>query len=403
LKANHAAPRVLIISQSVSLPSRRRTWQQAVALAERGWDVRVICPRRQGEARREVIQGVTIARFRRAFEGASRIGIVGEYILTLCSVALLVLRIRAQTRIDVVQTVNPPDWLHVLVAPLRALGCRTIFDFTDLSTALYRAKFGRKGSLYGLVAALQRKALRDADLVIAANDVYRRIAERAGRPVGSTITVHSYAAQPPKAGRRRRSGRLRLGYFGVIGRHDGVDTLLHATRELVTTLGAGKISLIVVGAGPALPELQQLSLGLGLEDHVQFCGYLSGETREAVLDDFDIAIIPDPLNCYTRSISMNKLFVYAAHGLAIVSTPLPGSRRLLREAALFAEDSGPSSLATAILRLARDSILRRRMRALARRRAEAHFDWDREAKRYVQAVEALLRPRAALGRLATTA
>ena len=87
---------------------------------------------------------------------------------------------------------------------------------------------------------------------------------------------------------------------------------------------------------------------------------------------------------------MNKLFVYAAYGLAIVATPLPGTRRQLGNAAIYSEKCSPSSLAKAILRLLKDSELRFQMGRLARRRAEVQFNWEGESVRYCDAVASLL-------------
>jgi len=101
-------PSILIVSQNVPLPARLRTWQQARALARQGWKVRVICPRRAGQCRRETICDIRIDRFGQPVEGASRLGLLVEYLLALATISVHLFVARLRERIDVVQVVNPP-------------------------------------------------------------------------------------------------------------------------------------------------------------------------------------------------------------------------------------------------------------------------------------------------------
>ncbi len=365
-------------------------WQQARALSGQGWRVRALCPRGRGQLAQEVIEGVEIRRFRQPFEGGGRFGLLFEYALALPVVSAAIAAERLRGRIDVVQVANPPDWLLAPASLLAPRGARIAFDLVDFSVSLYEAKFQKRGLLYRILALINRWALRRADLVVAANEAYCRLATRIGRrSPGTTVTVYSYPETLPPLRRERAAGPLRIGYFGVLGSQDGVGALVEAAAQLGRLPDLPEFEVLVVGDGPDEKRLRRLAASLGLEPKVTFLGFLDGAARDAALSRFDIAVATDPVNRYTDQISMNKIFVYAAAGFPIVSTPLQGTRRLLGDAAIYSSDSSSSSLACALEALLRNPAVRQDLAARARRCA-VDFDWSAEAARYTEAIGRLL-------------
>lgn len=377
-----AAPTALLLSQNVSVPARRRTWQQAQALVRAGWKVRILCPRAENQSSRELIDGVDVRRFTQLFEGKTKAGILIEYALAFFAVTVHLIAARVRGPITVIQVVNPPDWVVIPALLMRPFGSRIVFDLTDISTSLFVAKFSQVSLLLPVLAYLERIALRFPDLVLTANETYRRFAIRkGGRTKGGTVAVHSYPETLPELG-VRSPGPVRIGYFGILGSHDGVGCLI----EAVAHLDGAPFELIIVGDGPAMPSLRRLAQQ---NPNIHFTGFLSGEAREATIASFDIAVIADPANRYTHSISMNKAFVYAAHGLAVISTPLRETKRLL-PCALFARDDSPTAVADCLQRALIDTVLRTELGNAARAHAENVFDWCAESTQYVNAMRALV-------------
>ena len=72
----HSRPRrVLIIVENLPVPFDKRVWNEATALARAGYTVTVICPVGKGyEARREVLDGVTIYRHPLPIEADGALG-----------------------------------------------------------------------------------------------------------------------------------------------------------------------------------------------------------------------------------------------------------------------------------------------------------------------------------------
>ena len=377
-------PRILLVSMTVPLPARRRTWQQARALAAAGWDVDALCPRLPGLAKRETIEGIAVTRFPQPLEGRGKLGIIVEYLVAAPILIAFLLWYRLRRRPDVVQVAAPPDWAVLPALLLRPLGARIAFDMADLSTLLFEAKFGRHRAFSPVVACLNRIAVKTADVVITANEVNRRLLRLQGRK-GATIGVPSFPDILPSL-TERVPGPLRIGYFGVLGDQDGVDRLIEAVA-LLQPEQLPPFELVIVGDGPAMPDLRELAANSGAADRIAFLGFLSGDRSEAALASFDIAVVPDPVNRFTATSSMNKSFVYAAHGLAVLGTPLAETLRMLPEA-LFAKNDSPRALAEGLRTLLGNDVLRKSIGKSLRQRAETRFDWPAAAARYVAAMAA---------------
>ncbi len=185
-----------------------------------------------------------------------------------------------------------------------------------------------------------------------------------------------------------RNGRKTvLGYVGIIGQQDGVDHLMHATHHLVRNLGCDDLQTVIVGDGPAAGGLRELARELQIEDHVTFTGYLRDRALLEALSTFDVAVIPDPMNEYNDKISMNKVFEYTTLGIPTVAYRLTETMRLFGDAAAYADGDYPAALAIEIHKLVVNAELRADLGQRAQDRANALFDWDREAKVYVAALE----------------
>jgi glycosyltransferase involved in cell wall biosynthesis len=232
--------------------------------------------------------------------------------------------------------------------------------------------------------------------VISANDTYRDIAiARGGKHPDDVVAVYSVPDRKWKTAARRQpvsGGKTTIGYVGIVAAQDGVDHLIRAGRALLDK-GREDFQIVIVGDGPELASLQQLAAALEITDRVKFTGYQTGDALQELLSSFDIGVIPDPPNEYNDAISMNKVFEYSALGIPIVAYPLTETRRLLRDAAVYAEGDTSDDLATAIESLLADESLRQKISARSRDVGQT-FDWENEAARLVAAY-ARLRPQPA--------
>src|SRR5262249_46260629 len=149
-----------------------------------------------------------------------------------------------------------------------------------------------------LLLRLERWTFRTADVSIATNESYRRIAiVRGGMDPGRVFVVRS----GPSLGRLRigppeprlKCGRKYLvGYVGVMGRQEGIDYLLRAVRYLVFYLGRRDVHFGLVGGGTSLEEMKALAIQLGIAEYVTFTGRVPDAEMLAMLNTADVCVNP---------------------------------------------------------------------------------------------------------------
>lgn len=389
-------PSCLMIIENLPVPLDRRSWQEACALRNAGWEVTVICPATERHPEREiVIDGIRIYRHPLPLEASGALGFLLEYGAALFHETRLAFKAFRRHGFDVIHIANPPDLLFLIALPYKALGRPLIFDHHDICPELYESKFKKRGPMHALLRLFEKLTFRFADVVISANETFRELAiMRGGMHPDDVFTVYGVPdltkfKRIPKA---RANDAINVGYVGVMGAQDGVDNLIRAIAELRSQSGLPRFACTFVGAGPELASLKALAESLGVADICQFTGFLSGETLLAALSSFDIGVIPDPFDTYNDKISMCKVFEYATLGLPIVAFELGETKRLLGDAARYAPDHTPAGLASAISDLLRDEPLRRVYAERALERARIRFHWPDQVAALLAAYDrALLR------------
>jgi glycosyltransferase involved in cell wall biosynthesis len=389
-------PSCVIIVENLPVPFDRRVWQEAQALRAGGWEVSVICPTSQQHPQPyEVLDEIVIYRHPLPMEARHKLGFLLEYASALFHEARLLFKIARTRGFDIIQVCNPPDLLFINALPYQLFGKRLVFDHHDVCPELFAAKFARKGPLYWLLTLAEKLTIKNADIVISSNETFRNLAiGRCGKSPQDVVTVYSVPDRtrirrlPPNQ-QLRKSARIILGYMGIISDQDGVDHFVRMLNHLVVDYGCRDIGAVIVGDGPALPEVRQLACDLNLAEKITFTGYLRGDDLLSALSTFDIGIIPDPVNEYNDKISMNKVFEYSALGIPTVAYDLTETRRLLGATAEYAEDATPEGLARACLFLINNDDARAERGQAAKTLADERFDWARERTKYVAAYQRL--------------
>jgi glycosyltransferase involved in cell wall biosynthesis len=382
-----AARRALILSENAPVPSDRRVWNESRALTAAGWQVVIVSP--QGERRctepYEVLEDIEIHRYPLRPSKGGAAGYLREYGQAMWRIRRLVRRLARTQRFDVVHACNPPDFLLLAALPLRRRGARFIFDHHDLVPELYRSKFGDgKSALLRAVGAFERLAFKVADVVIATNDSYRRVAiERGGKQPEDVFVVRNgpdlERFQPVECDPELRRGRKHLiAYLGIMGEQDGVD---HAVRALAW-LGERRDDwhAIFIGEGDVLEDMRALAADLGLEQKIEFAGWRGDRDIRRMLSTADVCLAPDPPSPLNDVSTMIKIPEYMAMGCPIVSYDLHESRVSGGEAALYADPGDPAALGRGVLDLLEDPSRRERMAAIGRARVASDLAWEHSSR-----------------------
>jgi glycosyltransferase involved in cell wall biosynthesis len=365
---------VLIIVENLPCPFDRRVWQEATTLARAGMIVSIICPKGRGfEKSREELDGIAIYRHSILVEAAGAWGYALEYAWALLAQFALSLRVLRERGFDAIHACNPPDTIFIIGRFYKLLGKKFLFDHHDINPELYEAKFGRRDVFHRLLCFLERATFRTADVAIATNESYRRIAiERGGQSPQRVFVVRSgpdlARLRPlPADDGLKRGRRYLVGYVGVI--HFGL-----------------------VGGGTELKALRQLARDLDVEEFVTFTGRVPDRELLEMLSTADVCVNPDIANEMNDKSTMNKVMEYMALGKPIVQFDLTEGRVSARDASWYARRNDPVDLAERIVRLLDDEPTRRRMGRIGRERVMSALSWEHEAPRLLAAYQALFAP-----------
>ncbi|MGH8176834.1 MAG: glycosyltransferase family 4 protein [Steroidobacter sp.] len=388
--------RVLIIVENLPCPFDRRVWQEARTLAEAGYVVSIICPKGKGyEKGFEEIEGVAIYRHSQPFEASGPLGYLAEYTWALAAEFALSLRVLIDRGFDAIHACNPPDMIFLIGGFYKIFGKKFLFDHHDINPELYEAKFKRRDFFYRVMLTLERLTFKTADVCVATNESYRRIAiQRGDRAPGKVFVVRSgpdlrrleiMAPDPAlKHGRR-----YLVGYVGVMGRQEGIDGLLTAVHYIVHVLDRRNIQFGLVGGGTELPAMQKLAQQLNVQEYVTFTGRVPDAQLLAMLNTADVCVNPDVANEMNDKSTMNKIMEYMALGKPIVQFDLTEGRVSAQDASLYATRNDPIDLAHKLIALLDDESLRARMGRAGQERVRSALAWEHEAPRLLAAYDTL--------------
>ena len=398
--ANPAAAlprRVLFLVENLPSPFDRRVWQQATTLHEHGMEVSIVCPTGKGyELHYECIDGIHIYRYDLPTEGQRALGYLVEYASALWHSFRLAFKVRRERGFDVVHACNPPDLLFIVGGYFKRFhGTRFLFDHHDISPELYEAKFGRRDLLWKLMCWLERATFRTADVSIATNESYRRIAvERGGMDPRKVHVVRSGPKLDrlkivPPVPELKRGREYLVGYVGVMGKQEGIDYLLQAASHIVHSMGRRDVHFGLVGGGTSLDEMKQLAKTLDVDDFVTFTGRVPDAEMLAMLNTADVCVNPDVANEMNDKSTMNKIMEYMALAKPIVQFDLTEGRFSAKQASLYAARNDAVDLARKIVQLLDDPALRQSMGEFGRRRVETELEWQYEVPKLLAAYRAL--------------
>jgi glycosyltransferase involved in cell wall biosynthesis len=389
--------RVLIIVENLPCPFDRRVWQEARTLHAAGYTVSIICPKGPGCDRSfEELEGIAIYRHPQPFEASGALGYLAEYSWALLAEFWLSLKVLFAGRgFDVIQACNPPDTIFLLGAFYKLFGKKFVFDHHDINPELYLAKFNRRDGFYRLLLAFERWTFKTANVCIATNDSYRRIAiQRGGVSPSRVFVVRSgpdltrLKTLPPTP-ELKRGRRFLVGYVGVMGRQEGIDGLLTAIHHIVHVVGRRDIHFGLVGGGTSLDEAKAQAQQMNVSDYVTFTGRVPDAEMLAVLNTADVCVNPDVANEMNDKSTMNKIMEYMALGKPIVQYDLTEGRVSAQDASLYAARNDPIDLARKLLTLLDDESLQLRMGEVGRERVRSVLAWEHEAPRLLAAYDAL--------------
>ena len=391
--------KVLIIVENLPSPFDRRVWQEATTLHENGYQVSIICPTGKGyEKKFEVIDGIYIYRHNLPFEAKGALGYLIEYSTALFWEFVLSWRVLLTRGFDVIHACNPPDTIFLVGGFFKLLGKKFVFDHHDINPELYEAKFDRRDFFYRTLLLFERLTFKTADVSIATNNSYRKIAiERGGMDPKKVFVVRSGPKLDrlqtlPPVPELKKGRKFLIGYVGVMGKQEGIDYLLRAASYLINECGRTDIQFGLVGGGTELETLKNYAKELGIDDYVTFTGRVPDKELLGVLNTADVCVNPDIANEMNDKSTMNKIMEYMALGKPIVQFDLTEGRFSAQEASLYAKKNDEKDMAEKIIELLDSPERRKKMGEFGKNRVLNELEWMYEAPKLLNAYSELFNP-----------
>ncbi|MBS1868511.1 MAG: glycosyltransferase [Actinobacteria bacterium] len=291
---------------------------------------------------------------------------------------------------------------HAGLTLARRLGVPLILEFNGSEIWTERHWGGGRVPLVRTLAALERRNLIDATLVVVVSEVLRDQLVEEGIPAERVLVnpngVDVDALAPLRA-RPPAEWRVELGlpeaptigFIGTFGLWHGVKVLPALIDAVQRERPDARWQL--VGNGPLHAEVAQELRERGLGDVVELTGALPHEQavrRLAACDAFVSPHVPNPDG--TRFFgSPTKLFEYMGLQRPIVASDLDQIGEVLEDGrtGLLVAPADPDAAAAGVVRLLGDAPLRERLAAAALAEAERTYAWSAHCRRILDAVEAL--------------
>jgi glycosyltransferase involved in cell wall biosynthesis len=397
-----SAGKVLIIVQNLPVPFDRRVWLEAKSLTEADYLVSIISPTgKHGsyQERHEIIDGIHIYRYASPPEAHGVWGYIFEFIYCWIMTAFLSIKVWRNHDFEILHACNPPETYFLLGRFYKLFGKKFLFDHHDLSPEMYVAKGGeQEGFLYRGLLCLEKQTFKTADVIITTNKSHKRIAiERGDIDPKNIYIVRSgpdferLKVLEPDPGLKDGFQYL-VCYLGEMCAQDGVDHLLEAAKYVIFEKKRRDVKFILLGGGPELERLMNLSYKIGLEPYVEFKGRVSDYELSQYLSTADICLDPDPYSDWADKSTMNKIMEYMAFGKPIVAFDLGEHRYSAQEAAIYAEPNDVVDFADKIITLLDDGVRRNLMGNIGYERIINELAWAHQKPTLLAAYAKLINP-----------
>lgn len=353
-------------------------------LKEFGWEVDVLAPHAMGAARQEVLDGITIERFRYlwpertqtvCYQGGAlmnlqknRLNYLKLPFLVFFEWLAIIKRLKSG-KYDLLHShwILPQGFTGVLAAiPLKIPHVITVHGSDAFAlNGKCLTKFKYVSLVHADAVTVNSSATRQQVLSIAP-----KLANLDLIPMGVSTTLPKPKRSALLRSRYKGSDGPLLIFVGRLIKLKGVDDLLHAIDLLHKHVNDTR--LVIVGEGPLRSELEDLAKQLGINKQVFFTGWVDPKDVVNYLTAADIFVGPSK-RCPDGSTEAQGLtFIEAMQaGTPVIATDVGGIGDVIQheQTGLLVAESSPEQIASSVLRLTEDkeleSALVKRARNLA--------------------------------------
>ncbi|MGB3642223.1 MAG: glycosyltransferase [Rivularia sp. (in: cyanobacteria)] len=183
---------------------------------------------------------------------------------------------------------------------------------------------------------------------------------------------------------------IRFVYLGRFADWKGIQFLIDAFKEVAEKTNA---VLELVGDGELRQDLENKVADLGLENNVNFHGWMKREQASKLLCECDVFVMPS-----LREAGGNAVLEAMALGLPVIATKWAGPANTLHpDCGIWVEPTSVEAFvngfASSMIKLANSPELRRQMAEAGPQRVRTnYFDWDSKVDRIIEIFYETLNP-----------
>lgn len=247
--------------------------------------------------------------------------------------------------------------------------------------------------LAGIFDWCEARAIRGSIAAAPVCNALADLARRRGAP--HVVTLHDISQMTPEDFRNEGEVRGRLGldglvmmYVGNLQVYQGLDLLLESFG-LALARGADLDLVVAGGTEPHIRKYREMAGRLGCAARTHFIGPWPVQRLGALLGEADILAAPRIKGINTPM----KVFPYLHSGKAVVVTDLPTHTQVLDDSVALLAPAEPQGFAEAIVRLAGDEALRRKLGSAGRRFVEANHTFPAHVRRVEALYDHVMRAR----------
>lgn len=247
------------------------------------------------------------------------------------------------------------------------------------------------GMVLRMLRGIERFLYRSAKGIVVVSPAFRGHIEETGIPAERIRVVPnglSTALFHPREGERRHFAQWRdrflVGYVGTHGLAHGLESALEAARMLKDT----NMHFVFVGEGARKDDLKRQAADM---PNVTFIDRQPRETIAGMLAELDVALVLLRDTPLFRTVIPSKMFEIMGSGVPMV-LGVDGQARAILEAAdggIAIPPGDADALASALLLLAADPVLRKRCGRNASQYVRENYDLDILAQNYLHVLQDL--------------
>lgn len=185
-------------------------------------------------------------------------------------------------------------------------------------------------------------------------------------------------------------GKMILLYVGLINFSRGLDTVLRGLRRYVEL--SNDVFLVVLGSGNASNQLKDMVSQLSLTRHVVFEGWVDNRAIPEYVASSSICLVPHHKCGHWDHTIPNKLFDYMAAGKPVLVSNVAPMERIVNRThcGLVYRDPDPGDFAAQLARL-RDGTFRDQLGGNGSRAVQAYYNWAQDSSRMIEALKGVTR------------